>query len=99
MLNYALLASIAAVGIAFAGAVSSRHFIVAMLSAELMLFSSAVLLATLFAYSPAPGSDVFPMMIGIWSVAMAEAVAIMAFYVYVKSHGLGLDLSRISQQK
>lgn len=99
MLNYALLASIAAIAIAFAGAISSRHFIIAMLSAELMLFSSALLLATFFAYSPAPGSDVFPMLIGIWSVAMAEAIAIVAFYVYIKSHGLGLDLSRISQQR
>jgi NADH:ubiquinone oxidoreductase subunit K len=96
MLNYVLLASVATIGLAMAGIISSRHFAVMMLAVELILISSAVLLVSYFSLTPMAGADAFPMLIGVWSVAGAEAIALAAFYVYMKSRGLGLDLSKAS---
>ena len=97
MLNYVLLASVAAVGLALAGMIFSRHLVVLMLAVELILISSAVLLISYFSWLPSAGADAFPMLVGVWSVAVSEAVALTAFYVYMKSHGLGSDLSRLSR--
>jgi hypothetical protein len=50
-----------------------------------------------FSWLPSAGADAFPMLVGVWSIAVSEAVALTAFYVYMKSHGLGSDLSRLSR--
>ncbi len=98
MLNYVLLASVATIGVALAGIISSRHFAVLMLAVELILMSSSVLLLSYFSLSPVAGIDAFPMLVGIWSVVAVEAIALTAFHVYMRSRGMGLDLSKLPRQ-
>ncbi len=97
MLYYFIGLAIALFSIGAAGIASSRHFIVVVLSAEVMLAGS-MLAATGF-FSAAPLSDgSFPvLMLALWAVASAEIVVMVAFYVKMRKYSEGFDLRKMNK--
>lgn len=98
-LNYftGLGAIFLALGIA--GAVASRHFIITILSLELVFAGAIIALIGFFAYSTLTSGDFFVLLLSIWAVASTEIVGLIAFYVYMKSKVTDFDLKRLMQMK
>lgn len=99
MISYLLLAAVGLLAVALAGIITDRHFVVIMLAVELMFVSSSILLIYFFAYASNPDASVVPMMISIWAVAAVEVIALITFYVYMKSRGFDFDVTRLSKLK
>ncbi len=97
MINYLLLTAVALLAVALAGIVTDRHFVVIMLAVELMFISSSILLIYFFSYSPSPSPEAVPMIVAIWAVAAVEVIALITFYVYMKSRGFDFDVTRLSK--
>jgi len=99
MLEYFVLASIALIAIAIAGIISERHFVAVMLAIELIFISSTVLLVSFFSLSGGSGADAFLMLTGIWSVAAVEVIALVTFYICMKSLSFDFDITKLSKLK
>ncbi len=99
MISFILVAAVALLGIALAGIITDRHFIVIMLAVELMFISSTILLMYFFYHASNPDPSVFPMMVSIWAVAAVEVIALITFYVYMKFRGFDFDVTRLSKLK
>lgn len=97
MLNYLLLTAVSLLAVALAGIISDRHFVVIMLAIELVFVASTVLLVYFFTYAQGADSSAVPMLIAIWSVAAVEVIALVTFYVYMKSRGFDFDVTRLSK--
>ncbi|MDE1855655.1 MAG: hypothetical protein KGH49_00220 [Candidatus Micrarchaeota archaeon] len=82
-----------------AGAVASRHFVVTILSLELVFAGSITALAGYFTYSPAISGTFFTILLSIWTVASVEVVGLVAFYVYMKNKVIDFDLKKLTQLK
>ncbi len=99
MIPYALPLGLALFAIAVAGIASHKNLIVIMLGIELILVASTIVLVYFFAYGPAHSPDGIIALFSIWSVASAEIIAVIAFYVYMKSRGIPFDVSKLSRMK
>jgi NADH:ubiquinone oxidoreductase subunit K len=99
MLNLLLFASVSLFAIALAGIISNRHFIVIMLGVELIFIASIFGLISFFSYARNPDPSAVIMLIALWSVAAAEVIALITFYVYMKAHGSDFDVVKLSRLK
>lgn len=82
--------------IGLAGAVASRHFVITILSIELIFAGSITALVGYFDYSGASGSF-FPILLSLWAVASTEIIGLVAFYVYMKDKVADFDLRKLMQ--
>ena|SRR5690348_2660076 len=82
-----------------AGAIASRHFVITILSLELIFAGAIVALVGFFAYSTLSSGDFFIILLSIWAVASTEIVGLVAFYVYMKGKVTDFDLKRLMQLK
>lgn len=94
---YFAVLSIALFSIGIAGVLSSKHFIIMMLSIEL-IFAASILLALTFFYYVASGNIVL-LAISIFAIASAEVLAIVAFYRYMVKGEISLDVTNLSKLK
>lgn len=93
---YPLALSIAMLAAGIAGVMASRHFIIMMLSIELVFVGSIILLIGFF--DMIQGSVLAVLLLSsIWAVLVAEVSGIVVFYIYMKKRGLGFDVSRFSR--
>lgn len=99
MLNYLLLISTSLLAVALSGIISERHFAVIMFSVEIIFIASIVGLVSFFSYSQSPDPSAVPMLISIWSVAAAEVIALITFYIFMKSRGFDFDITKLSKLK
>ncbi len=99
MLPYLFAISLILLAVALAGIISDRHFVVLMLAVELILISSSIMLISFFSYTQAPDPSAVPMLISIWSVAAVEIMALVTFYIYMKSKGYDFDVTKLSKLK
>lgn len=81
------------------GAISSRHFIITILSLELVFAGSIIALVGFFAYSTLTNGSFFTLLICIWAVAGTEIIGLVAFYVYMKGKVTDFDLKRLMSLK
>ncbi|MDE1850802.1 MAG: hypothetical protein KGH54_03350 [Candidatus Micrarchaeota archaeon] len=93
-----VLAGVAFLAIGLAGTAASRHFVITILSIELIFAGSIAALVGYFDYSVASGLF-FPILLSIWAVASVEIIALVAFYVYMKDKVGDFDLRRLMQMK
>jgi NADH:ubiquinone oxidoreductase subunit K len=93
----ALGAALFAIGIA--GIAADRHFVVIMLGIELMFAASTVLLIGFFSWRDAASPDAALMLFAIFSVAAAEIITLISFYIYMKHNGIDFDVSKLSRLK
>jgi NADH:ubiquinone oxidoreductase subunit K len=99
MLDILLFASVSLFSIALAGIISNRHLIVIMLGVELIFIASILGLVSFFSYAKNPDSSAVIMLVALWSVAAAEVIAVITFYVYMKAHGSDFDVMKLSRLK
>ena len=99
MISYLLLTGVFLLAVTLAGIITDRHFIVIMLAIELIFISSSILLVYFFAYGTNPDPSAVPMLVAIWSVAAVEVIALITFYVYMKSRGFDFNVTRLSKLK
>ena len=99
MISFVLIAAVALIGVALAGIITDRHFVVILLAVELMFIASSILLVYFFSYGASPDASAVPMIISIWSVAAVEVITLITFYVYMKARGFDFDVTKLSKLK
>lgn len=99
MLNYLLVIATSLVGVSLAGIIFSRHFVRVMLAIELIFMASSIALVSFFVYAQNPDPLAIAMLISIWSTAAVEVIALITFYMYMKSRGFDFDVVKLSRLK
>ena len=92
-----LLISFALFAIGIAGVAASRHFVVMILSAEIILVASS--LAAVSVYTYVSNGVILPLLLAIWSVAALEVIALVVFYRYLASLEFSLDVTKLSKYR
>jgi NADH:ubiquinone oxidoreductase subunit K len=92
-----ILLSIFVFAIGAAGVVASRHFVMIILSMEVMLVA-ATILAVGFFYYYADGS-ILLLLFSIWAIAAVEVIALIAFYQYMLKEETTMDVTSLSTLK
>ena len=95
MLEYMLMLSFAIIAIGLAGVAASRHFIIIVVSVELMLLGSSLLALSIFHYY-AEG-NIIVLLLAIWSIAAIEVMAAVVLYRYMEKAEMSLDVSKLSK--
>ncbi|HVA82834.1 MAG TPA: NADH-quinone oxidoreductase subunit K [Candidatus Aquilonibacter sp.] len=98
-LNYFTEIGAIFLALGIAGAVASRHFVITILSLELVFAGAIIALVGFFAYSSLSNGEFFVILLSIWAVASTEIVGLVAFYVYMKGKVSDFDLKRLMQLK
>ncbi len=85
--------------IALAGIASHRNLIIILLGVELAFVASTILLVYGIAGLNSDPSQGFIAILSVWTVASVEIISLIAVYVYMKSRGMPLDVSKLSRMK
>lgn len=95
-IEYPLMLSAAMLALGIAGVIASRHFIIMMLSIEVVFVGSIIMLVGFF--DMIQGSALFLLLLAsIWAVLVAEVSGIVVFYIYMRKRGLGFNVSKFSR--
>jgi NADH-quinone oxidoreductase subunit K len=94
---YFVVISLALFAMGVAGITASRHFLIMILSIEIILVAAS-LLATVFFYFNS-GGGIMLLLFLVWSIAAAEAIALVAFYRYMARFEFSLDVSKLSKYR
>ncbi len=87
-----ILFSIGISGIAF-----SRHFILMIISVEIIFVASSLLAVSFFTYLIL--GNIILLLLAIWSVAAIEIITLIIFYRYMSKVKVSLDVSKLSKLK
>lgn len=98
-LLYFMIASTALLALGIAGVVATRHFVVMVLSIELIFAGSIIALVGFFDYQPVVDGSFFIILLSIWTVANIEIIGLVAFYTYMKNKVVDFDLKKLNQLK
>lgn len=95
--NYFVAISFAVFAMGVVGVAATRNFLIMILSAEISL-AAATLLATTFFYYNTYG-NILALLFAIWTIAAAEAIALVAFYRYITRFEMSMDVTKLSRLK
>jgi NADH:ubiquinone oxidoreductase subunit K len=95
MLQYLALFSIALFAIGIAGMVSSKHFLVMILSIELSLIAATTFVISFYSGGYSGYAMVF--LFAVWAIAAVEAISLIIFYQELIRRGMGLDVTKMSK--
>ncbi|MDE1761977.1 MAG: hypothetical protein KGH78_02160 [Candidatus Micrarchaeota archaeon] len=82
-----------------AGVVSSRHFIVTILSIEIIFAGAISALVGYYVGALSTNGSFFILLLALWAVASTEIIGIVAFYVYMRDKVSDFDLRKLTQMK
>jgi NADH:ubiquinone oxidoreductase subunit K len=94
-LEYILVLGFALFSIGVAGVVASRHFVIMVLSIEVILVSSSMI--AISAYSYLSGGDILSLIFVIWAIAALDVIALVVFYRYLAKMKVSLDVTRLNR--
>lgn len=94
IIYYFLVLSVALFSLGLAGALGSRHVILVIISAEIVLVASTLLGIGMFS---SYGGDIVPLLFSIWGVAASEIIALVVFYIYMSRYEDSMDVTRLSR--
>ncbi len=97
--SYLSVLCAALVGIALAAIATQKNLIAIVLAVELIFVASTLALADFFSYGTTSPSAGLILFVAIWAVAAIEAIALIAFYVYMKAKGHDLEIDLLSRLK
>lgn len=97
MIEYFIALSIAMFAIGISGIAASRHFLIMMLSIEVAITASTLLVTAFFYFSS--NNNVLLPLLAIWSVAATEVIALVAIYRYLVKEEVSLDITKLSKLK
>lgn len=95
MLEYLLILGFALFSIGIAGVVASRHFVVMVLSIEVMLVSSSLVAMSLYSYLFT--GEILPLLFVIWAIAALDVIALVVFYRYLAKLKVSLDVTKLNR--
>ncbi|MDE1861061.1 MAG: NADH-quinone oxidoreductase subunit K [Candidatus Micrarchaeota archaeon] len=98
-LFYFITVSVVMLAIGLAGIASDRHLIVIVLGVELILVASIISLVGFFTYSQPQNTDAIAMLLALFVVAAVEVIAVITFYVHMKSMNVDFDVTKLSRLK
>ena len=96
---YSIAFGTALLAIGLAGIVASRHFIITILSVEIIFAGSIVALVGYFVGSAITNGTFFTILLSLWAVASTEIIGLVAFYVYMKGRVGDFDLKKLTNLK
>ena len=85
-----LIFSVGLVGVA-----ASRHFIIMVLSVEMILSASILVSAAMFSYGSS--GNILGLLFSIWAVAASETMALVAIYRYMSKNRISMDVTKLSR--
>jgi NADH:ubiquinone oxidoreductase subunit K len=94
-LYYALLFSIALLAIGIGGIIASRHLIILILSAELVLAAAMVAAASFLTLPGGNADQLIILMAAIWAIASVEIMVLVAFYMKMRRNVSGYDVGKL----
>ena len=92
---YFIALSLAIFAIGIGGIAASRHFLISALSIEIMLLASPILAVALFYYVST--GEIVSLLLSLWSVAVAETMAIMVLYRYMDDWKVNMNVTKLSK--
>lgn len=92
-----LLLSFALFSLGIAGVAASRHFVVMILSVEIILVASALLAISSYAYIA--NGQILVLLFAIWSIAALEVMALVVFYRYLARLELSMNVAKLMKYK
>lgn len=95
MLEYILVLGFALFSIGVAGVVASKHFVIMVLSIEVMLVSSSMVAISVYSYLS--GGEILPLLFVIWAIAALDVIALVVFYRYLAKMKVSLDVTRLNR--
>ena len=95
-IEYFVVVSFALFSVGVAGIVATRHFLLMILSIEIALVASALLATTMY-FSVAGQGNIMLLLFSIWTIAAAEAIALVYFYRYLARYETSLDVAKLSR--
>ncbi len=95
MLEYLLILGFALFSLGVAGIVASRHFVVIVLSIEVILVSSSLVAMSLYSYTIT--GVILPLLFVIWAIAAIDAIALVVFYRYLAKYKVSLDVTKLNR--
>ncbi|MGC8670012.1 MAG: hypothetical protein ACP5TL_02575 [Candidatus Micrarchaeia archaeon] len=97
MFTYMLVLCLSIISLGLAGAASSRHFIIMVVSIELILLGSSLLAVTMFYYTIE--GNIILLLMAIWSIMSLEVIAAVVLYRYMERAKMSLDVTKLSNQR
>ena len=95
MLEYLLVLGFALFSLGVAGVAASRHFVVIVLSIEVILVSSSLAAMSLYSYLTA--GAILPLLFVIWAIAAIDVIALVVFYRYLAKYKVSLDVTKLNR--
>ncbi len=90
-----ILISFILFSIGISGIAISRHFILMVISVEIMLIASTLLAVSFFSYLIL--GNIILLLLAIWTIASIEIIALIIFYRYISKVKLSLDVTKLSK--
>ncbi len=82
-----------------AGVASSRHFVIIILSTEIIIAGSILAAVSFFSASPSQNGSFGLLIISLWAIASTEIIVLVAFYVKMKAHVMDFDVTKLNKSK
>ena len=74
-----------------------RHFVVIILSIEIMLVAASLFAISLYGYSYS--ATILPLLFVIWATAVLDVIALVVFYRYLSRFKIDLNVTKLSRLK
>ncbi len=97
MFGIFLLLSFALFSLGIAGIAASRHFVVMILSVEILLVGSSLLALSSYAYIAT--GQILVLLFAIWSIAALEVIALVVFYRYLAKLEVSMNVTKLMKYK
>jgi NADH-quinone oxidoreductase subunit K len=99
LLFYPLIIAIILFSVGLAGIASSRNFILIILSAEVMIAASILAATAFFSVQHQQDGTFLQFLLSMWSIAGAEAMVLIAFYVKMHKYSVDFDVGKLNKFK
>ena len=95
MIAYLMYLSLALFALGVSGVASSRHFLIMLLSIEIIIVAATLLAAAI--YSNVMAGGIMELLFALWTVAAVEVMVLIVFYRYLAKYELSMDVTRLSR--
>lgn len=95
-IEYFIAISFALFSLGMVGVAVTRHFLLMILSVEIALVASTLFATTMY-FSVIGAGNILLLLFAIWTIAAAEAIALVSFYRYLARYETSLDVARLSR--
>lgn len=82
-----------------AGIIASRHFILMVVSGEISLIGSIIVLVGFMPFASVQDGSGFSALLAMWSVAALEVVVVVVAYEYMRKKVPDFDIRKLSKLK